>query len=81
MKRDWLQLTSNLAIIAGLIVVIFELNQTRGLAFGQMIDGEFAMNNDRFIAAMGEAPQGALAKATFDPSSLTPEDAVVLDAH
>jgi len=46
-----------------------------------MIDGEFAMNNDRFIAAMGEAPQGALAKATFDPSSLTPEDAVVLDAH
>lgn len=81
MKRDWLQLVSNAAIIAGLVVVIVELNQTRNLAFGQMVDGEFAMTNDRYLAAMGESPEEALYKAAFDPTALTSRDAVVLDAH
>jgi hypothetical protein len=81
MKRDWLQLISNAAIVAGLVVVIVELNQTRNLAFGQMMDGEFAMINDRYLAAMGESPEETLYKAAFDPGTLTGRDAVVLDAH
>ncbi len=81
MKRDWLQIVSNIAIIAGLAIVVYELNQSRDLAFGEMINGEYSMINDRYLAAMGDAPHHAFAKAAFDPSTITSQDAVVLDAY
>ncbi len=37
MKRDWLQIFSNFAIIVGLVIVVYEINQSRQLAYGQML--------------------------------------------
>jgi hypothetical protein len=81
MKRDWLQMVSNLAIIAGLIIVIYELNQSRNLAYGQILASSYATINTRMVTQMGENPQLALEKAVLNPESLTSQDAVVLDAH
>ena len=81
MKRDWLQIFSNVAILAGLVVVIYEINQSRDLAYGQILATSYATINERFVAQMGDSPQLALQKAVLNPDSLTPEDAVILDAH
>ena len=49
MKRDWLQILSNLAIIVGLVIVIYELNQSRQLAYGQILTEELSRINDRHL--------------------------------
>jgi len=78
--QSWLQLVSNLAIIAGLGIVIYELNQTKQIAHAQIIQNDFASHVSRYIATMGEDPRETLARAAFHPDELSEEDAVVLDA-
>jgi len=77
---NWFQIISNVAIIVGLGLVIYELNQSKLVANGQMIDANASRFNDRFLAMMGEDPGDALAKAALHPDDLDEKDAVTLDA-
>jgi hypothetical protein len=77
----WTQLLGNLAIVAGIGIVIFELNQNKELAYAQMFAQGHADIDNQFLAMQGEDPRQALFKAEFCPSELAGEDVVTLSAY
>jgi len=77
---NWFQIISNVAIIFGLGLVVYELNQSKQLAFVQFINEDFARLTGLQVAMMGEDPREALAKVALHPSDLNERDAVALDA-
>ena len=79
--NNWLQVLTNVAIVAGLVIVVYELNQTRQLAHAQIQVDQSMRGTSRSVAVMGEDPREALAKAAFRPEDLVEEDAVTLDAY
>jgi len=81
MKRDWLQLISNAAIIVGLVVVIFELKQSRDIARTHLIKADYVAIQSRLYALMGENAADVVAKAKTAPSELTDGEKIVVDAH
>ena len=78
--NNWFQIVSNVAIILGLGLVVYELNQSKRVANGQMIDATASRMNDQYLAMMGEDPRDALVKAALHPGDLDEKDAVTLDA-
>ncbi len=81
MKRDWFQTLSNLALILGVAMVIYELRQTRDFTEAELLTVEVSRISDRLLAKMGDAPMSALTKSVHDPEELTEEEIVVLDAY
>ena len=73
-----IQAVTLIAIIAGVLLVVFELRQSREIARAQLYsDGlTLAVQNDNAI--IGENPGLVLAKACFDPEALTPEEKFIL---
>ncbi len=78
MKRDWLQITTNIAVVIGLVLLIFELNQSRNLTRAQIVDATYDAVVSRNLALIGEKPEEAFAKSVFAPDELTQSEAVVL---
>ena len=78
---NWFQIISNVAIIFGLGLVVYELNQSKQIALAQMAESYASRTSARQVASMGDSPQKALAKAAFHPVDLNEEDAVTLDAY
>ena len=76
-----LQILTNVAVVAGILVLIFELYQTKDLAHVQTIDNAYVSAMSRNLALLGEAPEKALAKAIFAPNSIGTEDVVVLNQY
>ena len=56
MKRDWLQITTNIGVVVGLILLIYELNQSRDLTRAQVIDSVYGAGVTRNLALLGESP-------------------------
>ena len=81
MKRDWLQILSNVAIIIGLIVVVYELQQSRNIATAQLTSDIYAYLLQQQVAVMGEDASHALAKACDDPTSLSTRDKMILSNY
>ena len=78
---NWFQIISNVAIIVGLGLVIYELNQSKQLASSQFVRDYNARETSILLAMMGEDPREALAKAALHPVDLTERDVVALDAY
>ncbi|MEM7002128.1 MAG: hypothetical protein AAF529_15165 [Pseudomonadota bacterium] len=78
MSRDWLQLLTNLAVVAGLGLLIYELNQSRDLVRSQVVDSVYGAAVTRNLALLGESPEKAIAKSVFHPEQVTENDAIVL---
>jgi len=77
---NWFQIISNVAIIVGLGLVIYELNQSKQFIHAQLSNEQMTRISDRQLTMMGEDPRDALARAALDPSNLDEKDAVTLDA-
>ena len=78
---NWFQIISNVAIIFGLGLVVYELNQSKQLASAQFVIDDFERLTSIQIAIMGEDPREALAKAALHPADLNERDVVALDAY
>ena len=52
MKRDWIQILSNFAILVGLVMVAYELNQSQRLATVQSQQEWTSMFNDALLVAV-----------------------------
>ena len=78
MKRDWIQLLTNLAVVIGLVLLIYELNQSRNLTRAQVVDQVYGAAVNRNLALMGESPEQAIAKSVFRPEEITESDAIIL---
>jgi hypothetical protein len=78
---NWFQIISNVAIIFGLGLVVYELNQSKQLGSGQFISDNMVRETSIRLAMMGEDPREALAKASLHPADLNERDVVALDAY
>ncbi len=79
--QHWFQLITNVAILFGLGLVVYELNQSKQLASAQFTIDTMARETSIQLAMMGEDPREALAKAALHPADLNERDVVALDAY
>ena len=75
------QLVTNIGVILGLLVVVYEIRETRLLTQTQLASDAFALNAGTNAMVAGELLPEALARACFRPKELTDEDTVVLQAY
>jgi hypothetical protein len=80
-SRDWFQIMSNVAIIIGLGLVIYELNQSKQLVMAQMAQDHTDRMADQKLALLGDDPRRTLARAALLPAELNPSDAVALATY
>lgn len=78
---DVAQLLTGIAVVAGLMMVFYELRQAKTLALADLLSEAYSETLEDWRAVMGEYPAVALAKACHRPESLTREDMVILDAY
>ena len=75
--NNWLQVIGNLGLIAGLILVAVQLNQTNQIASLQMMHESWLATQEMYMAMAGDNPSESWAKAVFDPEGLSEQDLVV----
>ena len=80
MVFDWIQIVSSLALLIGIGLVIWELQQSRELAEAQFISDGFQSLHDSNLVMQGENAAEVFARACDDPASLSSEDARVMEA-
>ena len=73
-----IQLLTSLGLIIGLVLVIWELGQTRDLTRAQLTSDTFDYSIQRHSAVMGESTARALAVACSNPEQLSLEQKIVL---
>jgi hypothetical protein len=77
----WLSLAANLGLLAGLILVALQLNQTSELARAQLINEGNITASQVWAGLMGEKPAEAIAKSIESPSEMTFSEFMVVDAY
>ena len=75
-----IQIITTLAVVAGLAIVILELQQSREIARYQINLSTITLAQTEFMSRYGDEVVKAMAKACRTPSELTAEDAFTLDA-
>ena len=76
--NDWLQLAAAAGVLAGLLLVAYELRQQHELARAQMGSETFAAQQELLNSLRDVATARAFAKANESPESLTVEEQVIL---
>ena len=77
---DWLQIATGFVVIAGMGLVIWELEQARQLTQAQLTSEGWARLSERNLAIIGDGGAQALAKACERPDELTSEELRVMNA-
>ena len=72
------QIVTNLGVLLGLAVVIYEVNQTNVIARTQLVDAAVAMSQNHALTVMGDDVGTSLARACYTPDEVTQRDTVVL---
>ena len=75
---SWLQLIANVGLLAGIVLVGIQINQSNAIAGASAGSVYFQQYQDYLVAGMGENPAVVRAKAIFEPENLTAEDIQVL---
>ena len=57
---DWIQFIGAIAIVAGLILVMYELQQSRDMTGDGLLAQQFDVISDRYNTLMGENPSATL---------------------
>ena len=76
----WLSLVANIAILMGLGLVAYELNQNSQLARTSLIHEGNALENQVWSNLLGEAPVDVIAKSVECPDLMTYADFMAMDA-
>ncbi len=66
----WVQTATSLAVVGGLALVIWDLNQAHTIAQSQLTSDAFMSSMDNRNAMLGEDAASAVAKACLDPAAL-----------
>jgi hypothetical protein len=78
---NWLQVGGNLGIIAGLVLVAYQITQTADITRDRIYFERWSAWMDTSNVLLGESPADILAKADTDPEQLTPGEIVVLQTY
>ncbi len=76
----WLTPLANVALLAGLILVAYELNQNRSLARMELVNEGNVVQNQIWANLMGELPGDVIARAIECPEEMTYSDFMAMDA-
>ena len=76
----WLTPIANVALLAGLVLVAYELNQNRSLARMELVNEGNVVQNQIWANLMGELPGEVIARAHECPEQMTYADFMAMDA-
>ena len=77
---SWLQITANIGIIGGLILVGFQLQQNSDILRAQMMNAESRSVIDQELQFIGEEGAKAWVSAMSDPENVSPEHHRIMEA-
>ena len=77
-RVEWLSIASNLAVLAGIFLVVIEMRQNQTLVRAELASEAYAIRIDTNNKLIGETPEVVLAKACLHHEDLTPEDRLIL---
>ena len=77
---NWLQITANIGIIGGLILVGFQLQQNSDILRAQMMNAESRSVIDQELQFIGEEGAKAWVSAMSNPESVSPEHHRIMEA-
>lgn len=77
----WIQSVTGIAIVLGLVLVVWELQQNREATRSQLSTEGWHMMNQFHSSMLGEAPAAVLARSCDAPEALTTADFIVLDHY
>ncbi len=78
---NWLQVAANLGLMAGIVMVAFQINQTSELTKDRLYFDRWAEHFNLGYATLGENPQEAIAKAKTTPEELTHTELEVISNY
>jgi hypothetical protein len=76
----WLQVSANIGILAGLILVGFQIAQSNSLTATQLFSDSIESQITRDLAVLGETPHLSMMRVMYEPEKATREDYVVADS-
>lgn len=77
----WLSFATNLAVLGGLFLVAYELNQNSDLARAALINDGNAFENELWEELMGDAPNEVIARSIECPEKMSYADFITMDAY
>jgi hypothetical protein len=75
----WLTIAANVGLLAGMVLVAYEINQNSQLARITLVNEGNIANNQFWTVLMGEAPGNAIAMSVECPEAMTYSDFMVMD--
>ena len=78
---DKIQIVGLVAIVVSLLLVLYELQQSREIAGAELMAQQFDAIADRYLSVMGDDAAKTLVKACHEPAALSSEEAIILDAY
>jgi hypothetical protein len=76
-----ISILANIGILAGLILVAIQINQSTQIAKAQLENDYYLADMQLELAMMGDTPVAAWIKAVYAPDDITQSDAAVLDRY
>ena len=76
----WLTIIANLGLVAGMVLVAYEINQNSQLARSALVNEGNIASNQFWENLMGETPTDVIALAVECPEAMTYSDFMVMDA-
>ncbi len=78
---DYIQIATGVAVLLGLILVVYELRLAREIAQAQLTDQTFNNEFEDGRSRMGENLNEVIARACFEPESLSDADMIAMNAY
>jgi hypothetical protein len=76
---QWLQVGANIGILAGLVLVFAQLEQSNDITAAELFSDILESTVVRDLALLGETPEVSMTRVLLDPDSATNEDYFVAD--
>jgi len=80
-NTSWLNILANVALLAGMALVAYEINQNSQLARMALVNEGNVASNQFWANLMGETPADVIAIAVECPEAMTYSDFIAMDAY
>ncbi len=80
-NTSWLNILANVALLAGMALVAYEINQNSQLARTALVNEGNVASNQFWANLMGETPADVIAMAVECPGAMTYSDYIAMDAY
>ena len=79
--HKWLTLAANIAVLGGLILLAYQINQNIEITKAQLTNDYYLADMQFELAMMGDEPVKSWIKAVYTPDQISREDAAIIDRY